>query len=145
MRSLELLRDSDLADGDCSVAEIDANGLAVQRIVCAEIALTRVARGAALADDVVVKLDEVIDLLSAAAVELAGDPVQDITHAEVFPPFTKAEARMLPLVARRLSTAEISRRLFISKNTVKTHKKAIYAKLGVSTRAEASRRLRATA
>jgi DNA-binding NarL/FixJ family response regulator len=36
-----------------------------------------------------------------------------------------------------MSVSEIARELYVSKNTVKTHRRAIYRKLGVSTRAEA--------
>ncbi len=45
--------------------------------------------------------------------------------------------RYLPTV---MSKAEIASELFVSINTVKTHTKNIYRKLGVGTRTEAVRR-----
>jgi LuxR family maltose regulon positive regulatory protein len=50
---------------------------------------------------------------------------------------TPAERRVLPLLASHLTLAEIGKRLFVSRSTVKTHVLSIYTKLGVSTRAEA--------
>jgi LuxR family maltose regulon positive regulatory protein len=50
---------------------------------------------------------------------------------------TAAELRVLPLLATNLTLAEIARRLFVSRNTAKSHAAAIYRKLGVSTRGEA--------
>ena len=44
---------------------------------------------------------------------------------------------MLRYLASRLSYAEMAGELFISVNTLKTHLKAVYRKLGVATRAEA--------
>ena len=49
----------------------------------------------------------------------------------------EAVLRYLPTV---MSKAEIASELFVSINTVKTHTKNIYRKLGVSTRTEAVRR-----
>lgn len=48
-----------------------------------------------------------------------------------------AERRILRLLASDLSLSEIGRELFLSTNTVRTHKRAIYRKLGVSSRNEA--------
>ena len=55
---------------------------------------------------------------------------------------TSAELRLLPLLATHLSYQEISERLFVSKNTVKTQAYSAYRKLGVSTRSEAVVRAR---
>jgi LuxR family transcriptional regulator, maltose regulon positive regulatory protein len=55
---------------------------------------------------------------------------------------TTAELRLLPLLATHLSYREISERLFVSKNTVKTQAYSAYRKLGVSTRSEAVVRAR---
>ena len=49
---------------------------------------------------------------------------------------TTAELRLLPLLPSHLSFAEIGERLFVSRNTVKTHAISLYRKLGVSTRRE---------
>ena len=55
---------------------------------------------------------------------------------------TTAELRVLPLLATHLSYREISERLFVSTNTVKTQAYSAYRKLGVSTRSEAVVRAR---
>jgi LuxR family transcriptional regulator, maltose regulon positive regulatory protein len=48
-----------------------------------------------------------------------------------------AERRILRLLATDLSLREIGRELYLSTNTVKTHTRSIYRKLGVSSRAQA--------
>ena len=55
---------------------------------------------------------------------------------------TAAELRLLPLLSTHLSYQEISERLFISKNTVKSQAYSAYRKLGVSSRSEAVVRAR---
>jgi len=52
-------------------------------------------------------------------------------------PLTEREAAVLRLLGGTLSLREIGRELNLSKNTIKTHTRAIYRKLGVSTRHEA--------
>jgi ATP/maltotriose-dependent transcriptional regulator MalT len=52
------------------------------------------------------------------------------------------EIAVLRLMAGGLSQREIGTTLFISFNTVKTHSKSIFRKLGVATRAEAVARAR---
>jgi len=49
---------------------------------------------------------------------------------------TRQEARIARLLARRTSTAEIARTLFISTHTVRNHIQRILQKLGVGSRAE---------
>ncbi len=51
--------------------------------------------------------------------------------------FSKREETVLRYLPSRLTNREIARECFMSVNTVKTHLKSIYAKLGVSTRSEA--------
>jgi LuxR family maltose regulon positive regulatory protein len=52
-------------------------------------------------------------------------------------PLTAREREVLALLARRMSYAEISAALVVSLNTVRTHVKSIYAKLGVGSAEEA--------
>lgn len=74
-----------------------------------------------------------------------------LAHAQPAPPppdlidpLSQRERDILLLLAQSLSAPEIARRLFLSANTVRTHIKSIYAKLGVHTRwqlVEQARRL----
>ena len=57
-------------------------------------------------------------------------------------PLTKAETRVLELLPSRLSGDEIATRLVVSPNTVRTHIRAIYRKLGASSRTQAVERAR---
>jgi LuxR family transcriptional regulator, maltose regulon positive regulatory protein len=52
-------------------------------------------------------------------------------------PLTEREAGVLRLLRGPLSLREIGDQLFLSQNTIKTHTRAIYRKLGVSTRDDA--------
>ena len=54
-------------------------------------------------------------------------------------PLTHSEAKVLRLLDTPLSQAEIARELQLSVNTVRTHVRAVYRKLGVSSRDEAVR------
>jgi LuxR family maltose regulon positive regulatory protein len=54
---------------------------------------------------------------------------------------TTAELRLLPLLTTHLTLAEISQRLYLSRNTVKSQAHAVYRKLGVSSRSEAIERM----
>ena len=47
------------------------------------------------------------------------------------------EQEVLVLLPTHLSTVELARRLYVSTNTIRTHVKAIYRKLGVNSRSEA--------
>jgi LuxR family maltose regulon positive regulatory protein len=55
---------------------------------------------------------------------------------------TGREVEVLRLLATRLSQRDIGRELYVSLNTVKSHTRAIFRKLGVSTRPEAVARAR---
>jgi LuxR family maltose regulon positive regulatory protein len=55
-------------------------------------------------------------------------------------PLTERERAVLSLLREPLSVSEIARELYLSRNTVKTHKRAIYRKLGVNTRQQAIER-----
>ena len=54
---------------------------------------------------------------------------------------TTAELRLLPLLPTHLTLGEISQRLYVSRNTVKTQAIAIYRKFGVSSRRAAIARM----
>lgn len=56
------------------------------------------------------------------------------------PPLTPAELRLLPYLQTHLTVPEISARLFVSRNTVRTEVGSIYRKLGVASRAAAVER-----
>ena len=55
-------------------------------------------------------------------------------------PLTEREEAVLRLLRGPLSLREIGQELFLSANTIKTHTRAIYRKLGVSARTEAVER-----
>jgi LuxR family maltose regulon positive regulatory protein len=52
------------------------------------------------------------------------------------------ELEVLRLMAMSLSRREIGTRLFVSVNTVKSHQRALYRKLGVASRTDAVDRAR---
>jgi LuxR family transcriptional regulator, maltose regulon positive regulatory protein len=54
-----------------------------------------------------------------------------------------SEIRVLRYLPTNLTAPEIARELYVSRNTVKTHTRGLYAKLGTHTRAEAVARARA--
>jgi LuxR family transcriptional regulator, maltose regulon positive regulatory protein len=56
------------------------------------------------------------------------------------PPLTPAELRLLPYLPTHLTANGIAQRLFVSSHTVKTEIRAIYRKLGVSSRNDAVQR-----
>jgi LuxR family transcriptional regulator, maltose regulon positive regulatory protein len=58
-------------------------------------------------------------------------------------PLSSTEIRVMRYLPTNLTGPEIARELSISRNTVKTHTRNLYAKLGVHTRAEAVTRARA--
>jgi LuxR family transcriptional regulator, maltose regulon positive regulatory protein len=53
------------------------------------------------------------------------------------PALTAAELHLLPLLSTHLSFREIGAKMFLSRNTVKSHAISIYRKLGVSSRSQA--------
>lgn len=72
-----------------------------------------------------------------------GAEVRPRTHGEPFrEPLTAKEHEILGLLATKLSRREIGQRLYVSLNTVKTHQRALYRKLGVENRTAAVTRAR---
>jgi LuxR family maltose regulon positive regulatory protein len=57
-------------------------------------------------------------------------------------PLTGRERDVLRLLAAGQSNPEIARSLYVELNTVKTHVKSLYGKLGVHSRMDAVRRAR---
>ena len=56
---------------------------------------------------------------------------------EMLEPPSNAELAVLRLLAGELSTREIGERLFVSSNTIRSHTRALYRKLGANSRSEA--------
>ena len=63
--------------------------------------------------------------------------------SELIEPLSERELEVLQLIAKGLSNQDISSRLYLSLNTIKTHTRNIYGKLGVNNRTQASARARA--
>jgi LuxR family maltose regulon positive regulatory protein len=63
-------------------------------------------------------------------------------ESETAEQLTQKELEVLRLLATRLSRREIGERMYVSLNTVKTHQRAVYRKLGVEDRAAAVTRAR---
>jgi LuxR family transcriptional regulator, maltose regulon positive regulatory protein len=76
-------------------------------------------------------------LLAAAALPTADRPLDERSEPGVGEELTNKELDVLRLMATPLSRSEIGAQLFVSLNTVKTHQRALYRKLGVANRAAA--------
>lgn len=73
-----------------------------------------------------------------AAIEREVDEARDrAADGEVLSPPSAAELAVLRLLASDLTTREIGGELYLSANTIRSHTRALYRKLGVSTRADA--------
>lgn len=90
--------------------------------------------------------DEAIgELIDAGQVPvLASEVQQELRHShqragdgEILEPPSEAEMAVLRLLASELSARQIAEELFLSHNTVRSHARSIYRKLGVSSRADA--------
>jgi ATP/maltotriose-dependent transcriptional regulator MalT len=57
-------------------------------------------------------------------------------------PLTPAEKRVRELLPTHLSNEQMAARLHVSRNTIKTHLRAVYRKLDVASRAKAVERAR---
>ena len=60
-----------------------------------------------------------------------------MSGGEMLEPPSEAEFEVLRLLVTDLSNREIGERLFVSPNTIRSHKRALYHKLGVHSRADA--------
>ena len=84
-------------------------------------------------------ISEVVDLLTQASGPTAS-PAEPARPSEAL---TRSEARVLRYLPTNLSTREIAGELYLSTNTVKTHQRHLYQKLGASSRTEAVEQARA--
>ena len=66
-----------------------------------------------------------------------GDKVEPVAAPRAVPPLTDREVDILTCLPTRLSIEDIAARLHISPNTVKTHLKNLYRKLGATSRNQA--------
>jgi LuxR family maltose regulon positive regulatory protein len=73
-------------------------------------------------------------LAEEVAAELSAPPRHEGFYGE---PLTEAELRVLSLLAAGRSVSEVARELYLAPTTVKTHRRTIYRKLGVTNRQEA--------
>jgi LuxR family transcriptional regulator, maltose regulon positive regulatory protein len=72
--------------------------------------------------------------------EVEAEIVDAVAHAEngeVLEPPSAAEFAVLELLSTDLTAREIAEQLYLSPNTVRSHMRALYRKLGVRTRADA--------
>jgi two-component system nitrate/nitrite response regulator NarL len=73
-------------------------------------------------------------LLETTAAELATPVRHEGFYGE---PLSEAELRVLALLVDGRSVSEVARELYLAPTTVKTHRRTIYRKLGVTNRQEA--------
>ena len=125
-------------------------GRSSDRIFDTRLALAALLSHARLADAATRQVQAVIDYLDIALellddVERAGEPSWFRALRDASVPtrttFTDAELRVVALLPTQMKTKDIARGLYVSPNTVKTHMKHIYLKLGVTSRAEARKAL----
>jgi LuxR family maltose regulon positive regulatory protein len=83
-------------------------------------------------------ISEILDLLAGRTPARR----RDTTHLQSGP-LTESETRVLRYLPTNLSAPEIAGELYLSLNTIRTHMRHLYSKLGVHTRAEAVDRARA--
>ena len=81
---------------------------------------------------------EILDLLARRTSARRRDAAQLLSG-----PLTESETRVLRYLPTNLSAPEIAGELYLSLNTIRTHMRHLYAKLGVHTRADAVDRARA--
>ena len=79
-------------------------------------------------------LGTLVGAAEALRVQLSKERGSSIPGASAL---TATELRLLPLLSTHLSFREIGAKIFLSRNTVKSHAISIYRKLGVSSRSQA--------
>jgi LuxR family maltose regulon positive regulatory protein len=84
---------------------------------------------------------KLLEALGATVASPAGPKLRDTANL-VVDPITGRELEVLRLLDSDLSNREIAARLFVTLDTVKTHTRHLYAKLGVHKRHEAVTRAR---
>ena len=87
--------------------------------------------------------DTIVDRdLLQVALRAMGEParpsIQESVFEEGMPDLTNQESRVLRLIASGLENKGIADTLYVSHNTVKTHMRNIYSKLGVNGRTQAA-------
>jgi LuxR family transcriptional regulator, maltose regulon positive regulatory protein len=83
------------------------------------------------------RMDPFVERLIAAALKVrATEPAVSRANRVLVEPLTPAEQRILQLLPTS-TYAQIANSLYISRNTVKTHLRSIYQKLGATSRSEA--------
>ena len=93
-----------------------------------------------IADSAQARADPFTKQLLAAALEAhAAHPAASRSHRPLAEPLTAAELRVLKLLPTS-SYAQTAATLYVSRNTVKTHLRSIYQKLGVASRSQALER-----
>jgi DNA-binding CsgD family transcriptional regulator len=85
-----------------------------------------------------------LPVLLGEATALLARSRADVDVGSVREPLTRAELDCLRLLATDLSQREIGAQLYVSHNTVKTHTRNIYRKLGATSREDAVARAAAS-
>ncbi len=75
--------------------------------------------------------------LSSRSEPIAEPTLNGDADARTMPKLTERERQVLSGMSRGLSNAEIGQQLFLSEDTIKTHARRLFRKLGVSDRAHA--------
>ena len=85
----------------------------------------------------------IMELLAAHPDSSAPSPQPPITQPDtLIEPLSERELELLRLIAAGMTNRSIADELMVSVNTVKTHARNIYGKLGVGNRTEATSRAR---
>ncbi|MFW0859230.1 MAG: ATP-binding cassette domain-containing protein [Dehalococcoidia bacterium] len=87
-------------------------------------------------------LGDVENLCHTIAMITQGKILAQTQLSHEIPPLTKREEEVIKLLAQSKSNKEIAKELYVSEETVKSHIKSIFRKLGIKSRAEAASYLR---